>query len=567
VKREFYAFLLLLDLKLSASVTALRNLKAAQIARLLITVAFAIAVAALIYRLNLFIIGYLLGIPELGKLVIARFFEFAFLMFFLALVLSTAFTALATLYRDDELRFLFSLPLSEGAIFTAKYLEIIFSSSWALVALVMPFILAYDVYFKVTWTTHFVLFSGLLLPLVLISGSIGIAAALLLRWLLGATPRRKLLIYSIMVITLFAALFLVITFAGKGPNRKGIAYLFSLLETDKAAAMTIIPHKLIASGLFSILESRYGELQRIILTLLGLCALLMLLTLDMGKVIYYRSYQAGSDRSRSGSKASALGMRLESSLPAWLSPIYAMLFRKDLLEFRRHPLQWGQGLLILAVWAIYLANLLNLHRLFNLHSEFWKMLFFYANFSFACYFAAALAGRFVFPVISLEGPAFWALRSAPLAVESLIWVKFWQAFVLIFCLAGSMVGLGDWILHVHPGLFQVSLLAIFFVCFFMTGFALGMGAIYADFSQRNPARIANSPGAILCVFLTLLFAVLVTTIFAWPTYLHYKFTTFVVVFPLSEWITTTTLIIALGIALTLIPLRMGLRALNADLKV
>jgi hypothetical protein len=60
---------------------------------------------------------------------------------------------------------------------------------------------------------------------------------------------------------------------------------------------------------------------------------------------------------------------------------------------------------------------------------------------------------------------------------------------------------------------------------------------------------------------------LICVIFAWPTYLHYKFTGFHVIFPLTEWITCTILIIALGILLTIFPMKIGLHALHRDLIV
>ena len=119
---------------------------------------------------------------------------------------------------------------------------------------------------------------------------------------------------------------------------------------------------------------------------------------------------------------------------------------------------------------------------------------------------------------------------------------------------------------VHPALLQVSLLCIFIVAMSLTALSLGLGALYADFSQRNPMKIANTPGGVLCIFISLIFMVLLTTIFAWPTYLHYKTTNFQTIFPLSEWVTTIILFIALGIVATLLPLKMGLKALNSDLK-
>jgi ABC-2 type transport system permease protein len=557
----------LLNLKLRDLLGALKGITASRFLGFLLSSAVAVIIAFLIYRFDLFVFSYLMGVPELGRMVIARFFELAFLLFFLVLMISTALTALSMLYRQDELSLLFSLPVSYATIFTVKYLEVMVYSSWALVALTVPFILSYAVYFEVQWLMYFTLFGGLMLPLILISGSIGIAAALLLRWLFGGVSRRSLFKWGTAVLLLIVVLVSIFTLTGGKEGETGIAYLFNLIDDAQKSQSSLFPHKLISKGFLAILEESWDQLRRVVLTMLGLAALIVLLTLDLGKAVYYRSWLAGSDLAPTRGRPSALFKFSFWKLARWISPIYRALLRKDMLEFRRYPLQWGQAFLLLGLWALYMVNIVTLRRFFDLDEYFWKLLFFYANFCFTCYFTAALAGRFVFPVVSLEGRAFWLLKSAPIAMESFLWSKFWQAFLTLAFLAVTMVSFGNMVLDVDAGLFQVSLLSIVIVTLSLTSISLGMGAVFANFTQRNPMKIANTPGGILCIFISLVFVVLLTTIFAWPTYLYYKFATFQGIFPLNEWTTSIIIYIALGVVATLLPLKFGLKALNADLKI
>ncbi|MBU1652376.1 hypothetical protein KKA00_09155 [bacterium] len=564
---DLRALLILLDLKLTDMIGVLRGLSLARIFGTLVSVVIAATIAFLIYRFDLYVFDYLMGIPDLGRLVIARFFELAFLLFFLALMISTALTALSMLYNEGELSLLLTLPVSYGAIFTAKYFEVILYSSWALIALMVPFVLSYAVYFDVDWPVYMTLFGGLMLPLVLISGSVGVVVALLLRWVLGGIPRRKLFTWGIVFLLIMVLAGALLISSNQSATQKGLGYLLSLVETGQANDPSLLPHKLITRGFLSILEARWDLLQRVVLTLVGLAALIVLLTLDMGRAVYYRSWLAGADHAPSRTPSLQAKRLNFGFLTRWISPIYRAFLRKDLLEFRRYPLQWGQAFLLLGFWAIYIINIIHLPGFFDLNSSFWQILLFYANFCFSCYFAAALAGRFVYPVVSLEGQGFWLIKAAPVSMEVFLWSKFWQSFIPLFILTGSMLTIGNWVLHIHPALFQASLICVFFATFSLTALALGLGALFADFTASNPMRIANTPGGILCIFISLVFMVLMTTIFGWPTYLTYKASTFTALFPLSEWTTAVILFIAFSILGTLIPLMIGLKALNRDLKV
>jgi len=566
LRQSLWALLLLLDLRFGSFWARLRMIRLRQILRALLMLAFALIVFLIIYRIELFILSYLMGVPELGRLVIARFFEVAFLLLFLTLIVSSAFTALAVLYRDEELRFLFSLPIPEGVIFTVKFVEVLIYSSWTLIMFAAPFLMAYAAFTKVHWLTFWALFYGLMLPLILISGCVGVAGALFVRWLQDLIPRKRLLggLIGAVVIACIAIFFLI--FFSAHPTRRGFIFLFSQLESGVSSSGSFAPHQLISQGFFSILESRYGELFRIIYTLLGLCALIVLLTLDMGKVLYYRSWQSG--RVVRPPNFRRLPERtVPDRLLASLEPAYAALFRKDFLGLLRHPVQWSQIILFLAFWALYLASFLNLNRFFDLQASFWQMLLFYLNFAFATFFAAVMNARLVFPLVSLEGRAFAMLRSTSLAMENLLWTKLWGAFFPVLFMTGSMIIVGNAVLRVPPGLFMASIIAIFLSSLTMTAMSLSLGAAFSRFGDRHPAQIANTPGGAYCLFLCLTTATLICVIFAWPVYLYYKFTGFYVIFPLTEWISSTILIIALGILLTIFPMKIGQRALYRDLIV
>jgi len=48
---------------------------------------------------------------------------------------------------------------------------------------------------------------------------------------------------------------------------------------------------------------------------------------------------------------------------------------------------------------------------------------------------AAIAARFIFPAVSLEGKQMWLLRSSPLDLSSLLWSKYWTGTLPLLTLA------------------------------------------------------------------------------------------------------------------------------------
>ncbi|MFH1861236.1 MAG: hypothetical protein ABH878_00350, partial [bacterium] len=453
-----------------------------------------------------------------------------------------------------------------GAIFTVKYLEVLLHSSWALVLLTIPFILSYGVFFKVDLLLFLQLFGGLLIPLIVIAGSVGVVGAVLLRLLLARVSRRRLFVYGGLVLLGAIAVVSIHLSVRQSLGKQGIDRLIAFLESGRTGQASLLPHVIISRGFLSILEGNAELMRRTILTSLGLAALTVLLTLDLGKVLYYRSWTNGMNRSRVAARNSAFYQASFQSLRRFISPIYQALFRKDFLALRRHPLQWAPLFLIVAVWILYLVVMRNVGATFDLQSQFWKMLIYFGNFCFICLSIAAVAARFVFPLISLEGRTMWILKSAPLAMESFLWSKFWQVFLPIYFIAASTVILVNLTLVVDVGLFLVSLICLLVVVLVTTAMALGLGAIFADYRQTNPMKIANSLGGIFCIFICLACVVFFLAIFGWPVYLHYKSTCYTAVFPLSEWITATILFLASGIVLTFLPLKLSLLALNSDLR-
>jgi ABC-2 type transport system permease protein len=189
----------------------------------------------------------------------------------------------------------------------------------------------------------------------------------------------------------------------------------------------------------------------------------------------------------------------------------------------------------------------------------------FANLALAGFVLSAVAIRFAFPAVSLEGRAFWLLQTSPISLRSMIWSKFWLNFVPLLGLGELLVFLSNLLLRVPPWMMTLSLTTVFLMTFGITAIGIGVGALYPRFHFDNAAEIPTSFGGALCMIFSVTFIGVVVMIEAWPIYLLAMETLntgglivpeFRVIGPSLAAITALTMVAVI------VPLRMGLKRLE-----
>ena len=104
---------------------------------------------------------------------------------------------------------------------------------------------------------------------------------------------------------------------------------------------------------------------------------------------------------------------------------------------------------------------------------------------------------------------------------------------------------------------------IFLMSISLTSLATGLGSIFPSFAEPNPGKIASSGGGMICALISLIYVALSTLALAFPTY-HYM--SFLIgqraTFPVAEVVVGATILLLINIAATVIPLKLGLRAMD-----
>ncbi len=244
----------------------------------------------------------------------------------------------------------------------------------------------------------------------------------------------------------------------------------------------------------------------------------------------------------------------------------SITFAKLNKSFFRDPNQWSQLLLLTALVVVYLYNfrVLPLDKS-PLPSFFLQNLISFLNMGLAGFVLCAVSGRFIFPAVSLEGSAFWIIRSSPISLKNILWSKFWTGLIPLLILAEALILLSNWLLKVTLLMAILAPLSLFFITFGIAGLGVGVGAVYPRFKVENAAQIASSFGGVLFMILSMFFIAAIVILEAWPVY-----TLFIAGFrnqaiTFWQWVQVAICFLAAAILISgaiFIPMRLGIKNIS-----
>ncbi len=482
---------------------------------------------------------------------------FAFVLFAMLLV-SNALLAFATLFRSREVEGLVATPLSWRTLFAARFAEIVLFSSWSSAYLLSPVLLAYGIAHR-SPPSFYLAAAALFLPFVIIPAAIGTLMAVLLACTLPRLPRLAL---ATALVVLAAAGFLVLRSRLAAPEFGAPAELGGLLRVTASAQSPVLPSYWAAAGLFDAVRGDAGDVAFHVLLLLSNALFLTWLAAEAAARLFHPAFSALAGAAhRQGRRAldddHAVLRGLLLPLPAPLR----WLTIKDIAAFRRDPGQWSQVLVFFGVLAVYAATAhLPAH---GFATGFWQGWMTLLN-TVACLLVlATLTTRFVFPLVSLEGRRFWILGIAPLPPRRLLGQKFGLSVVFASLVTLGLAALTGWRLHLAALPFAAALLTVAASSVALSGIAVGLGAVFPNFAEDDPARISSGTGGTLTFIVSLAYVVLVgvaeTVILRWDSF--GRVLGGARAYPRAVAVALAAIAL-LTAAATVVPLRLGARALE-----
>jgi len=513
-----------------------------------------------VFRVLYVILRYFRGVEELGPLLAGKLLGLVLLSFISILVLSNVITALSSFFLAKDLDLLVSAPVDWLRIYLAKLGETLLHSSWMVALMAVPILTAYGVIYH--GGPLFAPFAVLtLFPMLVVPAVAGSAVTLVLVNVFPARRTRDLL----SIVALGAAGGLILLLRVIRPERlaspEGFRNLLDFIAVLRTPTSPFLPSEWATKAIMTFLR---GAADPLPLLLLWTTAAALV---TIGAMLHRALFASGFTKAQEGAERFVRGEWWRWTVGTLLGflPVAKREFvLKDVKLFFRDTTQWSQLILLAVLVVVYLFNIkaLPLHRGEQV-GFFYVTLVSFLNLGLAGFVLAAIAARFIFPAVSLEGRHMWLLRSSPLELHTLLWSKYWVGTVPLLVLALLLTGLTNVLLQVRPFMMVVSMLTICGLTFAIAALALGFGALYPQFETENAAQIPTSFGGLVYMMATiaLLGAVLRTLWTAVYAYVRavYQGQPVVVDAWMISWFAVAAVLCA---AATALPLWVGLRRME-----
>jgi len=249
-------------------------------------------------------------------------------------------------------------------------------------------------------------------------------------------------------------------------------------------------------------------------------------TVVVGAVLHAKLYPPGFSKAQEGAERFIKGWFWQTVLDPLFKPLSVAkreFVIKDLKLFFRDTTQWSQLILLGVLVVIYLFNIRALPLFTGEQVPFFLVtVISFLNLGLAGFVLAAVAARFVFPAISLEGRQMWLLRSSPLDLKALLWSKYWVGTVPLLVLALVITVFTNVLLQASVFMMTVGIGTILLLTFAVSAMALGFGALYPQFETENAAQIPTSFGGLVFMMSTVALLALVIVVEAIPVYTYVR---------------------------------------------
>ena len=432
-------------------------------------------------------------------MIVYRLFSLSFFGISVMLAISSIVTTYATMYRSTELPFLMTSPLTMAEIVVYKFLESCLFSSWAFFFIIVPFVGSF------AWHEHlsplFVLWTFLFsVPFVVLCSALGTVITMcFVRWVPGGRLLKGLGI--LIGIATLAGIWWIAHGARQAEDPGGLV-LTRLIPGLQLASYPLLPSWWVSEGIISFARAQWFRGAMLWITLVSNTLVVCFAVEAIGAAVFYSGWQRVVSSSSYTHRRKPLLGWLDKALSPLPHDVRGLVV-KDIRTFLRDPLQWSQFLIFLGLLGLYFANMRSFR--YNELPDQWRSLIAFLNIFSMSTVLCSLSSRFIYPQLSLEGHGFWILGLAPTTMWRIMATKFGLSLLGLSSVSVSLMYLSTEMLGIDPDIKRVAICLAACMSVAIAAMSTGLGAIFLDLRQRNPAAIVSGFGGTLNLVLSLFF--------------------------------------------------------------
>lgn len=444
---------------------------------------------------------------KIGLFLLHQFISIVLFIFFITVNVGNIIVSYSTLYKSNEVNYLITKPVIPVKIFAIKFLDNFFYSSSTLIMILISLLAGYIVYFKLSiWA--FLLLVLNFIPFMISAGSLGVIILLILIRLANRFGIRKI------IFTLITTYLMLIVFFFKINSPKLLVdmvlkyYPYTSIKDNYLGELIpsinkFLPNNWLSQSAYWLVRGDLSTSLSFLYPQIVLSVLLFVVGMCLGHRWYFKtwflnqkliSFFAFTRKEKktffSFEKRSLLAAPSES------------IIKRDLLMFIREPSQVIHFFVLLFLIAVFITSVSGI-KFIGLGNYYLQTMIYLSIFLFNLLFVSTLSLRFIFPLISLEGLAFWKIMSSPIDHSLLIKNKLLMSgsFILICGLGLSFFSNFQFGFILTTFSMAITLLAAVTII----SINFGMGGLYANYKEKNAIRLSSSQGASLSFLINIMF--------------------------------------------------------------
>ncbi|MCX7940939.1 MAG: hypothetical protein N2555_04125 [Endomicrobia bacterium] len=454
------------------------------------------------YIISYQVIIYISTFPVIGNIFIIRILALAFLTSFVMLIFSSLIVSFSTLYDENELHLLFSLPINVNSIFFFRVILTSFYSCWMILLVVIPFVVGFASVKNFSILGYFVLTTSVLFK-VFIGTVIGCLVTIILSYLF---PSRKIKNIVLILIVVLSSLFyslLRISQPEKFLSPQNFPELVEYLDFLSRPVAKWLPSWWVTEVFRGLMITDYWIVGVNILKLFFVFCFTVIVLYILGVKLFYKSLT----RSNTNLRKSCLK---EKDLN--ISSLFRTILTKEIRLFLREPIQMIQFVVVIALTTIYIFNISRL----PLEFKYIRVTVSFFNLGGIMFIITALVLRFVFVQPSMEYKIFWLLKSAPVNITHFFIIKFLVYIPMILIPGLIIVTLSNLVLKVDSILMASSLVIILVSSAVLTLAGYSFGILFPKKEYKDIAQIETSFGGLIFILTSLCYIVILLSSIAEP---------------------------------------------------